>query len=333
MSGHNNKFFWVAGDAPGPYAVPSVVSIDPATGLPVAGGGSGGGLSDTLLEDATGQLFVYRDTGGDTPLAYKIPEWTEYTPVTPIAVAGAETNYALETGGHLESIDSYVKDSYGSGTVTPSTPSQFEVEGKGTAVFVTSGTWTGSIVVEYSPDGTNWFPTTYVAVASGNVATQFSANTSGQVNTVGFDFIRLRSSTITSGSATVAWFGSRLVSNVMLDNSLPAGSNTIGKVQVINAGGTIQDGATDTAKLTEIDQRIGKYANLKLSDIDETTTGTTYLLKQGATSADPWLLMKLVEASGITTARYAGVTNNPTITVSTAWANRASLVYSMIQDA
>ena len=87
------------------------------------------------------------------------------------------------------------------------------------------------------------------------------------------------------------------------------------------------------ATLTEIDKRIGKYANLKLSDIDETTTGTTYLLKQGATSADPWLLMKLVEASGITTARYAGVTNNPTITLATAWTNRASLVYGLITEA
>jgi hypothetical protein len=311
-----------------------VMLADPATGLPLGGGAGGGSLSDTVFIDNTGQLFAYRDTGTGLPTAYKIPEWTEYTPVTPIKpTSAAVSNFAVESGGHLESIDNYTKDSYGSGTVTPSTPSQFGVEGKGTAVFVTSGTWTGSIVVEYSPDGTNWFPTTYVSVSSGNVGTQFSANTSGQVNTVGFDYIRLRSSTITSGSATVAWFGSRLVSNVMLDNSLPAGSNTIGKVQVINAGGTIQDGATDTAKLTEIDQRIGKYANLKLSDIDETTTGTTYLLKQGATSADPWLLMKLVEASGITTARYAGVTNNPTITLATAWANRASLVYGLITEA
>ncbi len=34
----NNKYFDVAGASPGPYAVPAVVSIDPATGLPVGGG-------------------------------------------------------------------------------------------------------------------------------------------------------------------------------------------------------------------------------------------------------------------------------------------------------
>lgn len=253
MSGHNNKFFWVAGDAPGPYAVPSVVSIDPATGLPVAGGGSGGGLSDTLLEDATGQLFVYRDTGGDTPLAYKIPEWTEYTPVTPVAVAGAETNYALETGGNLEALNGKVHTK-------------------------TIGT---DLVAED------------VAIITNTVIHGYSTAHSGE-------FVDVKVSP--SGALQV---------ETNLDPLVTAGNAT----------------------LTEIDKRIGKYANLKLSDIDETTAGTTYLLKQGATSADPWLLMKLVEASGITTARYAGVTNNPTITLATAWANRASLVYSMIQDA
>lgn len=59
--------------------------------LPVTGGGGGGGggtLSDTVFEDSTGQLFVYRDTGSGTPTAYAVPAWTTYTVVPPITAAG-----------------------------------------------------------------------------------------------------------------------------------------------------------------------------------------------------------------------------------------------------
>jgi hypothetical protein len=65
-----------------------------------------GGVTDTTFQDSTGQLFVYRDNGVDTPIAYKIPAWTVYTPVgTVTATSSPLTNYALETGGKLESID------------------------------------------------------------------------------------------------------------------------------------------------------------------------------------------------------------------------------------
>jgi hypothetical protein len=50
------------------------------------GGGGGGTLSDVLLRDSTGQIFVYRDGGTGTPTAYAIPGWTSYTPVAPITV-------------------------------------------------------------------------------------------------------------------------------------------------------------------------------------------------------------------------------------------------------
>jgi hypothetical protein len=60
-------------------------------------------LSDTTFQDSTGQLFVYRDNGIDTPIAYKIPEWTVYTPVGAVTAtalplptdAASETTLAL----------------------------------------------------------------------------------------------------------------------------------------------------------------------------------------------------------------------------------------------
>jgi hypothetical protein len=48
-------------------------------------------LSDTTFQDITGQLFVYRDNGVDTPIAYKIPDWTVYTPEGAVTAATVAT--------------------------------------------------------------------------------------------------------------------------------------------------------------------------------------------------------------------------------------------------
>jgi hypothetical protein len=268
-----------------------------------------GGVADTTFQDSTGQLFVFRDNGIDTPTAYKIPDWTAYTPVGAVtATSSPLTNYALETGGKLASIDTKLgtapmqqtggsvsvtnfpatqpvsasslplptgastaalqttgnttlsnidtreSDIDYNGSVTSSTPFVIDVEEKGTLSFTTSGTWVGTIIVEASLDGIDWRPTTYVALSSGNSAASFTANTSGQINCVGLDFIRFRSNTISSGSATIIAMSSRLVSNVMLDNPLPTGSNTIGKVQIdALTNGTqktkITDGTLDASLL------------------------------------------------------------------------------------
>lgn len=230
-----------------------VCLVDSVTGLPASPGA--GGLSDLVFSDSTGQVFVYRDKGeGVAPVAYKVPEWTVYTPIAPVKAASTQiSNFAIETGGNLEALN-------------------------------------GKINVKALD----------VDLVDSDVGLITNTVIHGRCTSHGGEFVDVKVNH--SGAMAV---------DTSLDPLITAGNEA----------------------LDDINKRIGKYANLKLSDIDETTEGTTFILKQGATSADPWLLMKLVEASGITTARYAGVTNNPTITVSTAWANRASLVYSMIQDA
>jgi hypothetical protein len=77
----------------------------------------------------------------------------------------------------------------------------------------------------------------------------------------------------------------------------------------------------------------GKFGALKTHFVDETVTGLTYLLKRGALASDPWLMSKTVEASNITTITYAGVRNNPLITADTAWTNRTTLTYGVLENA
>jgi hypothetical protein len=58
--------------------------------LPTTGGGGGGSaLSDTVFQDSTGQLFVYRDTGTGVPNAYSIPGWALYVPVGAVTTSNA----------------------------------------------------------------------------------------------------------------------------------------------------------------------------------------------------------------------------------------------------
>lgn len=204
-----------------------IVATDNGDGtktLAVSGGGGGGSsLSDIVFSDSSGQIFAYRDTGTGTPSAFALPAWTTYTPVAPITSVQQQV---LQTTGNITT----------SGNV------QINCIGMGTVAFRVSGTWVGSIVIEASIDGTNWDTTSYVSLATGNSATTFSANTTGQINCAGFDAIRLRGATLSSGTANVSMTAASVISNVMLDNPLPAGSNTIGKVQPTNSSGVVLDG-------------------------------------------------------------------------------------------
>ena len=199
-------------------------------------------------------------------------------------------------------------DTYGTGTVTSSSPAQFSAEGRGTVAFQTSGTWTGSIIVEYSMDGVSWYPTTYTAITSGGIATQFSSNTGGQINTVGFDYVRLRSNTIASGSASVQWFGSRLVSNVMIDNALTVSLTTGTAIKLTDGTSTAAIAPASTpATATQTAQVVAFSPNTPLPA--GTNPLGTVSLDTGSTAN----LLAIAQATGTTAdAAYSG-TGNSTI--------------------
>ena len=100
-----------------------------------------------------------------------------------------------------------------------------------TIAFSTTTTATGGTIGVYaSVDGVNYLPTSYVALASGGTSSTFNAATKtiGQIDCVGLAYIAFQANTITGGSVTITSVGTTSVSNVMLDNPLPAGTNVIG---------------------------------------------------------------------------------------------------------
>ena len=90
----------------------------------------------------------------------------------------------------------------------------------------------GSQITIYgSVDGVKYLQTSYVPLTSGSTASVFAATsqTIGQINTVGLAYIAFAITTaISAGSVVITTVGANGVSNVMLDNPLPTGSNAIG---------------------------------------------------------------------------------------------------------
>ena len=158
------------------------------------------------------------------------------------------------------------KDVSINGIVTASTPFTLDVYEKGTLAFQTSGTWTGTVIIEASLDNITWRTTTFVALLSGHIPSTFSSNISGQIDCVGLRYIRFRSNNISSGQVDIVSIASRLTSNVMLDNSIPAGNNNIGSINNITGTVSLPTGASTSA--------MQNTANTSLNNID-TDLGTT----------------------------------------------------------
>ena len=260
---------------------------------------NGQGIATTV--DLSGaQINVQLSDRGSSPDSVQIGDGTTIVgvdaPTSSLKTYDIATNNTLidvqaDTSAmstYLSNIDSRDNDFPFSGSVTSSTPLVVDIQSKGTLTFDVTGTWVGSIIVEASLDGTTYRPTTYNALTSGNSSTTFSANTTGQINTVGIDFIRFRSNTISSGTANFVTLSSRLVANIMLDNSLPTGANVIGSIN--NITGTI---TLPTLASTSTLQTTG---NSSLSSIDTKTPA----LGQALAAASTPVVLTAIQVAALT---------------------------------
>lgn len=107
-------------------------------------------------------------------------------------------------------------------------------------------------------------------------------------------------------------------------------------VNLGDAGGGGTADSTATNQLTQITReteirdailaRVDKHGAYKFVQSEE-ISGTTYILKSDGTG---WLMTKIVSTATTDAATYAGVGNNSTITLATAWANKVTLVYGSV---
>jgi hypothetical protein len=158
----------------------------------------------------------------------------------------------------------YTADYQTTGTITGTGNVSLAVDGSGTVGAQISGSWTGNITIEGSLDNVTWYGTPSIALTSGGPAYNFSTNNIFQINVSGLKYIRLRGNTVT-GTATVTLVANQGVGVVMLENSIPSGTNTIGSIANITGTVSLPTGAATAASQTNVQSAPGSSAGTAIT--------------------------------------------------------------------
>lgn len=113
--------------------------------------------------------------------------------------------------------------------------------GLSSAAVQITGTWTGTVQIQGTVDGTNWFALTAVPTPAAAPVSNITANGQWQVDIAGMSSVRVQVTVAGTGTATVSIRATVGTAVVALEGPLPAGAATIGAVTV--SGGTA-DGDT-----------------------------------------------------------------------------------------
>jgi len=207
---------------------PVVLEADPITHqLQVSSSGGGGGTQyaeGATTSPATGNVALGR-----------------YSSSTPSLSSNQLESLQLDSSGNLK-----VKlsgDTTATGTISGSGQSvTIATNGQTSVGIQVSGTFSGTILIKGSVDGSSYTPTSAVALSNGAISTTITSSYTGQANAGGLVSFQLTAITWASGNASVTLVASVANSTIMLDNPLPIGTNSIGNVGLnagINAIGSI----------------------------------------------------------------------------------------------
>ena len=210
---------------------PVVLEADPTTHqLQVSSSGGGGGTQyaeGATTSPATGNVALGR-----------------YSSSTPSLSSNQLESLQLDSSGNLK-----VKlsgDTTATGTITGSGQSVTVATNSQTSVGIqVSGTFSGTILIKGSVDGTSYTPTSAVALSNGAISSTITSSYTGQANAGGLVSFQLTAITWAFGNASVTLVASVANSTVMLDNPLPIGTNSIGNVG-LNAGSNAIGSITNT---------------------------------------------------------------------------------------
>lgn len=171
-----------------------------------------------LLSNGLPVVLRYHDNGDGT-----------YSEVTSPNSSGVD----LTASGNIT-----IQNSVPAGVATAGSAVQIATAGQSTIGFIVSGTYTGALSLQLSQDGLTWVTaggTPLIAEATGiPQATVASAAVGGyQADVSGYAFARLTALAAVTGTATLAIRATPANAVVSLSSSLPAGSATIGGVNII----------------------------------------------------------------------------------------------------
>lgn len=133
----------------------------------------------------------------------------------------------------------------GSATIAPAT---MDVQGLASAIIELTGTFVGTVIFEYTINGTDWYTLTANIVGSSTTATGATAVGKWAVNVSGFQAIRVRCTAFTSGSINVLIRA--IQSGSAAASSGGGGAATIADGADANAGTTTDAAVTTDANGT-----------------------------------------------------------------------------------
>jgi len=214
-------------------------------------------------------------------------------------------------------------DEVASGTITSTQAVSIPLDGSGTVSIQLSGTWTGTVTLQGSNDGVTWYSVPGIALTSGNIASNFSANNLIQAGVAGYNSFRVLGNTVASGTVTVSLHSNAQSGVFALSNAIPSGTNTIGSISNISGTVSLPTGASTSALQTT--------GNTSLSSIDtkipsNLTVTSTRLLVDGSGVTQPVSAASLPLPTGAATSANQATTNSSLSTIAT---NTAKVPFSV----
>lgn len=142
------------------------------------------------------------------------------------------------------------RDATASGTIAAiSTSVSIALNGQSGVALQITGTWVGTLQFEGTVDGTNWVVVNGVFAGSSTPGPTTTANGIVRATPSGLAQFRVTATAWTSGTATITLRASAASGGTFLNQSLTAGTNSIGSVV---AGGNVAGGATDSGNPVKI---------------------------------------------------------------------------------
>ena len=209
------------------------------------------GVTPVVLEaDPTTHLLQVSSSGGGGGTQYTDGSSTITHPIGTIPVydkAGTITSVSVANPLPVSASITPTSDTTQTGSITGSGQSvTFAVNAQSTVGIQASGTFSGTILIKGSVDGSTYTPTTATSLSTGGLVSTITSSFTGQANVAGFVSFQLTSVSWTSGTANISLRASTGISNIMLDNPLPVGTNSIGNVG-LNAGSNAIGSITNTS--------------------------------------------------------------------------------------
>ena len=142
-------------------------------------------------------------------------------------------------------------DRTATGAITNTQNVEINTQASGACGVQLSGVWTGTVVFEATVDGVIWNPVLAVNSVTDAEVTQTTVNGNWIIACAGFQKVRARGNTVTSGSATVFLYASTCPQVVTIGGSIPEGSATIGGVEVRDGANQLDVNASGQAAIQD----------------------------------------------------------------------------------